>query len=108
MMRWLDGITDSVYILLLFTCSTEDEMVGQHHSLDGYVAVVQLLRQIQLFATPWTAACQASLSFTNFQRLFKLLSIEPRSFLMTQLFASGGQSIGASASASVLLMNVQS
>ena len=28
------------------------------------------------YATPWTAACQASLSITNFQSLFKLMSIE--------------------------------
>ena len=92
---------------------TEDEMVGWHHRLNGYVvvviAVVQLLRRVQLFATPWTAARQASLSFTNSQRLLKLMSIESGSFLMTQLFASGGQSIGASASASasVLPMNFQ-
>ena len=30
----------------------------------------------QLFVTPWTAACQASLSITNFQSLLKLMSIE--------------------------------
>ena len=38
--------------------------------------VVQLLSRIQLFGTPWTAACQASLSFTIFQSLLKLTSIE--------------------------------
>ena len=37
---------------------------------------VQLLSHIQLFATPWTAACQASLSITNSQSLLKLTSIE--------------------------------
>ena len=37
---------------------------------------VQLLSHVQLFATPWTAACQASLSFTNSQSLLKLMSIE--------------------------------
>ena len=73
---------------------------------------------------PWTAARQASLSFTVCQSLLKLMSIElvmpsailswvipfsclqsfpaSGSFLMNQLFASGGQSIGSSASASVL------
>ena len=82
------------------------------------------------FATPWTAAQQASLSFTISWSLFKLVSIEsvmpsnhlilccpfsscPQSFPasmpfpMSQLFASEGQSIGASASASVLPMNIQ-
>ena len=37
---------------------------------------VQLLRHVQLFATPWTAAYQASLSITNSQSLLKLVSIE--------------------------------
>ena len=37
---------------------------------------VQLLSRVQLFATPWTAARQASLSITNSQSLLKLLSIE--------------------------------
>ena len=40
------------------------------------VAVVQLLSHVQLFAIPWTAACQASLSFTIAQSLFKFMSIE--------------------------------
>ena len=40
------------------------------------VFVVQLLSCVQLFATPWTAASQASLSFTISQRLLKLMSIE--------------------------------
>ena len=39
-------------------------------------SVVQLLSHIQLFAAPWTAACQASLSITNSQILLKLMSIE--------------------------------
>ena len=37
---------------------------------------VQLLSRVQLFATPWTTARQASLSITNSQSLLKLLSIE--------------------------------
>ena len=37
---------------------------------------VQLLSHVRLFATPWTAACQASLSITSFQSLLKLMSIE--------------------------------
>ena len=37
---------------------------------------VQFLSRVWLFATPWTAACQASLSNTNSLRLFKLMSIE--------------------------------
>ena len=83
---------------------------------------------------PWTAACQASLSITNSQSLLKLMcnesvmpsndgdaissSVVPfssclqsfpasRSYLRSQFFASGSESTGASASASVLPMNIQ-
>ena len=92
-------------------------------------AVVQLLSWVRLFATPWTAAFQASLSFTISRSLLKLMSIElmmpsnhfvlcrPLLLLssifpsirvfMNQIFPSGGQSIGASASASVHPMNIQ-
>jgi len=37
---------------------------------------VQLLSHVRLFATPWSAACQASLSITSSQSLLKLMSIE--------------------------------
>ena len=37
---------------------------------------VQSLSHVWLFATQWTAACQASLSITNARSLFKLMSIE--------------------------------
>ena len=90
-----------------------------------YVHSVQSLSCVQLFVNSWTAAPQASLSFTNFQSLLKLMSIESvmspnhlilchplfllpsGSFPVSQFFASGGQSIGVSASASVLPMNIQ-
>ena len=56
-------------------------MAGSHMrrystSLSHFVVVVQLLCYIQLFATPWTAVCQASQSFTTSQSLLKLMSIE--------------------------------
>ena len=72
------------------------------------------------FAIPWTAACQVSLSFTISWSLFKLMSIElvmlsdhlilcPLLLLpsVSWLFESGGQSIGASASPSVLPKSIQ-
>ena len=39
-------------------------------------SLVQSLSHVQLFLTPWTAACQASLSITNSQSLLKIISIE--------------------------------
>ena len=41
-----------------------------------YVSSVQSLSRVLLFVTPWTAACQASLSITNSWSLPKLMSIE--------------------------------
>ena len=40
------------------------------------ISSVQLLSHVRLFATPWTAACQASLSITNSRSLTKLISIQ--------------------------------
>ena len=42
----------------------------------GYISSVQLLSRVQLFATPWSAAGQASLSITNSWSLPKLICIE--------------------------------
>ena len=40
------------------------------------ISLVQSLRHVRLFATPWTAACQTSLSIANSQSLLKLMSIK--------------------------------
>ena len=45
-------------------------------SLNVQFSSVQLLSRALLFATPWTTACQASLSITNSRSLLKLMSIE--------------------------------
>ena len=42
----------------------------------GLFSSVQPLSHVRLFATPWTATCQASLSITNTQSLLKLMPIE--------------------------------
>ena len=44
--------------------------------LDPQFSSVQSLSRVWLFVTPWTAACQASLSITNSRSLLKLMSIE--------------------------------
>ena len=94
------------------------------------VQSVQLLSRDQLFLTPWNTACQDFLSIINSRSLLKSMSIESviistlsssavpfssclqsfpasGSFPVSQFFASGGQSIGVSALASVLPMNIQ-
>ena len=92
---------------------------------------VQSLSRVWLFATPWTEARQASLSITSSQSPPKPMSCPlswwchptrsssvpfsscPQSFpasgssLMHQLFTLGGQSIRASASASIIPMTIQ-
>ena len=47
-----------------------------HCAFFYFAVVVQSLSCVQLFASPWTAACLASLSFTISQSLHKLMSIE--------------------------------
>ena len=91
---------------------------------------VQLLSRVRLFATPWIAARQASLSVTNSWSLLKFMSIKLvipsnhfilccpllilpwifptiMSFPVSQLFTLGGQIIGTSASPSFLPKNTQ-
>ena len=48
------------------------------HKIKGNMlfSAVHLLSHVQLFVTPWTAACQASMSITNSRSLPKLMSIE--------------------------------
>ena len=91
---------------------------------------VQSLSHVRLFATPWIAARQASLSITNSRSPPKPMPTESAmpssisssmvpfsscpqslpasgSFQMSQLFIWGGQNTGVSASASVLPTNTQ-
>ena len=96
-----------------------------------HVVVVQLLSRVQLFVALWTAACQASMSFTVYLSLLKLISIESRMpskplifchplLLLPsvcpsiRVFSSESalcirwpESVGVSASASVLPVNIQ-
>ena len=110
---------------ILTHCTTRE--VQQSHVF----VVFQLLNLVRLFATPWAAAHQAPLSSTVSWSLLKFMSIElvmlanhltsvtpfsfclqsfpaSRSFPISWLLASGGQSIGASVSTSVSPTNIQS
>ena len=98
------------------------------------MSVIRSLSRVQLSVTPWTVAHRASLSFISSQSLLKLMSIEsvmpsshfilcrplfllpsvfasirvPASASVSRPFTSGGQTIGASAWALVLPVNIQS
>ena len=48
----------------------------RHTDRNFYLFSIQFLSHVQCFVTPWTAACQASLSITNSQSLLKLMSIK--------------------------------
>ena len=88
------------------------------------VIVVQSRSRVQCFATPWTAPCQASLSFTNSRSSLKLMSIEsmipsnhlvlccpllllPSIFSSIRVFSNESTLFIRWASASVLPMNTQ-
>ena len=113
--------------LIQLTASTQDKNRinlssqnenGNSYHFNIYRYSVQSLSHVRLFATPWTAAHQASLSIASSSDAIQpsisssvipfsshLQSCPSRSFPMSQFFTSGGQSIRASAS--VLLMNIQ-
>ena len=55
------------------------DFIPEKHTARGEFGSVPSLSRVPLFATPWTAARQASLSFTNSQRLLKLMSIKSNS-----------------------------
>ena len=101
-----------------------------HHWLIPTCVCIQFtVSCVQLFATPWTAACQASLSITKSWSMLILMYIEPvmpsnhlslchplcllpSIFLSIRVFSNdsvlpAGQSIGVSALASVFPMNIQ-
>ena len=54
----------------------EGRRQGTVFKSDVTIAVVQLLNHVQLFATPWTEAYQASLSFTISQSLLRFMSVK--------------------------------
>ena len=115
----------------LFTWDSWNGNINKWQNMEYFqFSSVQSLSRVWLFAAPWTAARQASLSITNSQSLPKLMSIESMmpfnhlilchpfsshlqsfpesgSFPISQFFASGGQSIGVSSSTLVLPMKTQ-
>ena len=118
--KWEQGCIFSLWFI---------QRLKKDNSIKYFVVAIWSISSVQCFATPWTAAHQASQSFAISQSLLKLMSIEsvmpsnhlifchllllclqyfPASgcFLMSWLFPSGGQSTGASASATVLPMNI--
>ena len=62
--------------LLSQSASTAEASVPRACALQQEFSSVPSLSHLQLFVTPWTAACQASLSITNSQSLLKRMSIE--------------------------------
>ena len=124
----LAGYVTSDIAVQLCCCSATAPIDNKQEN--EFVPVIQSLSCVQHFATPWTAARQAPLCFTVSLSLFKLMSIESvmpfnhlifccplllltsifpsiRDFPVSRLFTSGGQSIKASAAASVLPVNIQ-
>ena len=126
---WVCCLTDWVQVLSTY-CLCDLGQVSQYLTeLQCLCFKFSSVTQSCPTATPWTSACKASLPSTISWSLLNLMAIEwchstisssitlfsclqsfpaSGSFLMSWLFASGGQGIGASsASASVLPMNIQ-
>ena len=115
------------YFIFLLDWSLDHDVVSMFVSYQFSSA--QSLSRFQLLEIPWIAACQASLSITNYRSLLKLMSIElvmPSNhlilhcpLLLSSIFPSirvfsnesvlciRGPSIGVSDSASVLPVNSQ-
>ena len=124
------GRINTFVCMFIILHSFQIDMLNKiHQAWDFTLTSVQSLSRVQIFAAPWTAACQASLSITNSWSSFKLMHIESvmpsnylvfccpplllpssfpasGSFPMSQFFASGSKSIGVLASASVLPVNI--
>ena len=114
------GAWDTFQVIVKIRCSRLNRLQKE---TDNDFSSVQSLSRVWLFATPWTAAREASLSITNSRNPPKPMSIESmmpsnhlilccpllwlqsfqtsESFPMSLHFASGGKSIGVSASTSV-------
>ena len=73
-----DSKTRGGFFFLLFHSINRKEVIRKNMKNCVYYQFrsVQLLSCVRLFAIPWTAACQASLSISNSQSLLKLMSIE--------------------------------
>ena len=122
------SLTERISLSLSDLLNFHSHEFWNFHSVSQFSSV-QLLSRDQLFATPWTAAwqlpylsptsgvysnpcplswwCHPTISSSVIP--FSHLQSFPASasFQMSQFFVSGGQSIGVSASASVLPMNIQ-
>ena len=125
---YLNGLLSFLTVIPTFTLCLPCYRVSLCN-ICSFSAQFSSLSRVWLFATPWTAGHQASLSITDSRSLLKLMSIDLvmssnhlilchlllllppifpsiRVFPMSQFFTSGDQSIGVLASASVLPMNI--
>ena len=68
-------VSNSIYYLLIFTWFPSSPLKWNIFFKPNF-SWVQLLSGVRLFATPWTAVCQASLSIINSWSLLKFMSIE--------------------------------
>ena len=88
---WPHTLTSPLHLLQLSHTATPAVSLQCHKDIVFFPLLfssVQLLSHVQLFASPWTAARQASLPITNSWSLLKLMSIESDaiSFIITPMY----------------------
>ena len=92
-------------LLLLFSCPVVSDPLWSHGLQYIRLLCPPLFPRFSSISCPLSQWCFLTISF--FATLFRYIQSFPGSFPMSQPFASGGQSTGASASTSVLPMNIQ-
>ena len=118
MVQWVSGRSPAELLIIRYE--------GLYEVTEREFSSVQSLSRVRLFATPWTRPpcpsltpgvhpnihplsqwCHPTVSSSVVPFSSRLQSFPASGSSMSQFFASGGQSIGVSASASVLPMNIQ-
>ena len=78
-LKWIEFLLQGIFLtqgLNPHLLHQQANSLPLHYLAWIQLSSVQSLSCVQLFATPWTAACQASLSITNSQSLLKFMFIE--------------------------------
>ena len=107
-MDFITQLPTLFYFMILFSCSVMSDSLQPHGWQQTWVSCPSLTPEVHSNSCPLTQWCHPTISSSVVPISFHLLSFPATgSFQLSHLFALGGQSIGVSASTSVLPMNSQ-